>query len=109
MRDEKALQRLELEKPLRNWSLVREFNHRLALAKSEELMPKTEEDKRRLLHVGEYLSLLLWQMWNPTIKSMRALCKASRLKRVQKELCGRPVSLGSFSEMQAVIDPALLE
>lgn len=96
-------------KALRNWSLVREFNERLSREKSEELVPRTEEDKRRWLHVGEYLSLLLWQMWNPAIKSMRALCKASHLERVQKELCGRPVSLGSFSEMQAVIDPALLE
>lgn len=109
MKEEKILQNLELEKSLRNWSLVREFNNRLAREKSEELVPKTEEDKRRLLHQGEYLSLLLWQMWNPAIKSMRALCEATHLPRVQQELCGRPVSLGSFSEMQAVIDPALLE
>jgi hypothetical protein len=109
MKEEKILQNSELEKSLRHWNLVRELNTRLAKEKTEELMPKTEEDKRRQLHVGEYLSLLLFEMWNPAIKSMRALCKASRLDRIQKEICHAPVSLGSFSEMQAVIDPALLE
>lgn len=40
---------------------------------------------------------------------MRALCAASDLKRMQSDVCGRPVSLGSFSEAQAVVDPGLLE
>lgn len=97
------------EKALRNWSLVCEFNRRLSEKKTEELVPKSEEDKRRLLHQSEYLSLLLFQMWNPVIRSMRALCAATHLPRVQQELCGSPVSLGSFSEMQTLIDPALLE
>ena len=40
---------------------------------------------------------------------MRGLCAASRLQRVQEEICSAPVSLGSFSEAQAVVDPALLQ
>ena len=40
---------------------------------------------------------------------MRVLCAASRIERVQREVCGRTVSLGSFSEAQAVFDPQLLE
>ena len=39
---------------------------------------------------------------------MRGLCAASRLSRVQQQVCSGGVSLGSFSEAQAVIDPALL-
>lgn len=39
---------------------------------------------------------------------MRGLCAASHLARVQQEVCARPVSLGSFSEAQALLDPALL-
>ena len=39
---------------------------------------------------------------------MRALCQASHLERVQEEICGRSVSLGSFSAMQHVLDPGLL-
>src|SRR2546421_12092879 len=40
---------------------------------------------------------------------MRGLCAASRLQRVQKQVCSAPVSLGSFSEAQAVVEPALLQ
>ena len=39
---------------------------------------------------------------------MRGLCAASHLRRVQEEVCQRPVSLGSFSEAQGVFDPELL-
>jgi hypothetical protein len=53
MRKEKNVPNIELEKSLRNWSLVRDFNERLSREKNEELVPKTEEDKRRLLHQGE--------------------------------------------------------
>ena len=40
---------------------------------------------------------------------MRGLCAASHLPRLQSEVCARPVSLGSFSEAQAVVDTGLLE
>ena len=40
---------------------------------------------------------------------MRGLCAASHLPRLQSEVCGRAVSLGSFSEAQAVVDTRLLE
>ena len=40
---------------------------------------------------------------------MRGLCAASHLPGLQSEVCGRAVSLGSFSEAQAVVDPRLLE
>ena len=40
---------------------------------------------------------------------MRGLCAASHLKRVQKDVSSRPVSLGSFSEAQGVFDPELLK
>lgn len=47
-------------------------------------------------------------MLNPVIKTMRALCAASHFERMQAEVCNGPVSLGSFSEMQEVVDPELL-
>jgi hypothetical protein len=56
----------------------------------------------------EYLSLFLMGLLNPVVRTMRGGCAASRLQRVQEEICRRPVSLGSFSEAQAVLDPALL-
>jgi hypothetical protein len=39
---------------------------------------------------------------------MRGLCAASHLPRLQGEVCGGAVSLGSFSEAQAVVDTGLL-
>ena len=40
---------------------------------------------------------------------MRGLCAASRLQRVQQEICSAEVSLRTFSEAQSVVDPALLQ
>src|ERR1043165_4066969 len=39
---------------------------------------------------------------------MRGLCVASHQQRVQRDVCARPISLGTFSEAQAVVEPALL-
>ena len=45
---------------------------------------------------------------NPVLKSARALCTASSLKRVQRETGGPAVSRPSFSARQQVVEPALL-
>jgi hypothetical protein len=57
----------------------------------------------------QYLGLRLFGLLNPVVESMRGLCAASHLQRVQEDISDRPVSLGSFSEAQAVIDPELLQ
>jgi len=66
-------------------------------------------DCKRRMELGDYLSLFLFGLINPAVRTMRGLCSASALERVQKEVCARPVSLGSFSEAQAVVDFGLLE
>ena len=71
-------------------------------------LPSTFADTARDLTISNYLSLFLFGLFNPVVESMRALCQASHLERVQREICGRPVSLGSFSDMQHVLDPGLL-
>jgi len=53
--------------------------------------------------------LFLFGLLNPVVRTMRGLCQSSKLPRVQTEICRRAVSLGSFSEAQHVLDPALLE
>lgn len=98
------------EKKLSSWKLLDDFRQRLA--KTRAAMPPPP-DKRpggpeRLLLEENYFSLILFGLFNPIIKTMRGLCAASHLKRVQEEVCARPVSLGSFSEAQAVFDPELL-
>jgi len=100
------------EQDLSRWKLIEDFQARLARAaqaRPKDAVPRTESDPRRLLAAQDYLSLLLFGLFNPVVESMRGLCAASRLGRVQREVSSHRVSLGSFSEAQAVIDPALLE
>jgi len=100
------------EQDLSRWKLIEDFQARLARAaqtRPKGEVPRTESDPRRLLGAQDYLSLLLFGLFNPVVESMRGLCAASRLGRVQREVSSHRVSLGSFSEAQAVIDPVLLE
>lgn len=100
------------EQDLSRWKLIEDFQARLVRAaqtRPPSEVPRTESDPRRLLAAEDYLSLLLFGLFNPVVESMRGLCAASRLGRVQREVSSHRVSLGSFSEAQAVIDPVLLE
>jgi hypothetical protein len=97
------------ESELSNWKLLREFRERLAQAQAQMGVHPSFEDPARLLMMGDYLSLYLFGLLNPVVRTMRALCGASELKRVQEEVCGGHVSLGSFSEAQHLVAPELLE
>jgi len=62
----------------------------------------------RRLHMDQYCSLVLLFMFNPCVRSLRALQQASELANVQRKLrCGR-ASLGSLSEATDVFDPERL-
>jgi hypothetical protein len=58
----------------------------------------------RLLHMDQYISLLLLYMFNPLCTSLRSLQQASELKKVQKKLGVPRASLGSLSEAATVFD-----
>lgn len=94
---------------LRNWRFIAQFQDVLKLVLKDQSLPPSFADPARLLGISEYLSLFLFGLFNPCVRTMRGLCQASRLERVQKEVCQRGVSLGSFSETQHLLDPALLE
>src|ERR1700731_3812753 len=96
------------ERDLCRWRLVEDFKKRLRQAAGTVPLHPSWSHPERLLHYSDYLSLFLLGVLNPVVRTMRGLCSLSRLKRVQQEICSRPVSLGSFSEAQAVLDPALL-
>lgn len=96
------------ERDLSRWRLVEDFQDRLNQATPPQELPATWSDPQRQCSHADYLSLFLLGLLNPVVRTMRGLCEASRLTRVQDEVCTRPVSLGSFSEAQAVVEPALL-
>jgi len=58
----------------------------------------------RLLHMDQYVCLLLLYMFNPLCSSLRALQQARELKKVQKKLGVPRASLGSLSEAATVFD-----
>lgn len=93
---------------LGQWRLLDAFRQELAPLMRGEA-GGTWLDSGRQLELGQYLSLFLFALLNPVLATTRALCSASHLARVQQELCGRPVSLGSFSEAQHLVDPVWLE
>lgn len=96
-------------KSLRGWKLLADFKEMLALAAQESTPHSTWADPNRTLAVADYLSLFLFGLLNPVVRSMRGLCGASHLPRVQEDICGHTVSLDSFSSAQHVLDPGLLE
>lgn len=98
------------EKKLSSWKLLDDFRRRLAsVLAAVPLREKRPGGPQRLLLEKDYFSLILFGLFNPILDSMRGLCAASHLNRVQEDVCARPVSLGSFSEAQGVFDPDLLK
>jgi hypothetical protein len=98
------------EKDLKQWRLVERFQTALAAEVAQRGGPAgTWAEPARQLALAEYLSLFLFGLFNPVVETMRGVCAASQFERVQREVCGRAVSLGSFSEAQAVVDPGLLQ
>ena len=96
------------ERELRGFRLLQRFQ--TVLARVREQVPRTKRELHglRVHQAEEYLSLFLLAMFNPVLGSMRALCQASRLGRVQEQCQAQVVSLSRFSEAQAVFDPELL-
>jgi len=58
----------------------------------------------RILHMDQYVSLLLLYLFNPICTSLRSLQQASELKKVQRKLGVPRASLGSLSEAATVFD-----
>jgi hypothetical protein len=97
------------EKDFRQWKLLRDFRARLAQAAQGQAPHPSWQNTNRKLQQFDYLSLFLFGLVNPSVQTMRALCAASHLQRLQEEVGVRPTSLGAFSEAQHVLDPRLLE
>ena len=98
------------QEDLRQWRLIEAFIDQLDRLGPSVPADSSWKDPARALKLPHYLGLFLFALVNPALATTRALCAASRLDRVQRELCGgQSVSLGSFSEAQHLCDPAWLE
>jgi hypothetical protein len=97
------------EEDLRGFRLLKHFQSVLERVESRfPAHPTFSDSRRRRLEVSNYLGLFLFGLFNPVIDSLRGLCAATKLESLQG-ISGGEVSLGSFSEAQHVLDPALLE
>jgi hypothetical protein len=63
----------------------------------------------RTLHFDHYCALVLLYLFNPVVRSLRALQQASELVQVQEKLGCARAALGSLSEASRVFDPDLLQ
>ena len=93
---------------LKNWRLLEQFRARLKPFVDAAPVTGTEADARRKLFADDYFCLMLFGLFNPALKSMRALCHASARFEKMREVCSRPVSQASFSEAQHIFDPEIL-
>src|SRR5437868_4052977 len=79
------------------------------LARLHEFGCARDRAGNRQLHFDQYCMLVLLALFNPVVRSLRAIQQASTLRKVQKRLGCPRTSLGSLSEAAAVFDPARLE
>jgi len=96
------------EKKLQCWKLIDVFGNALDKASKKHAPGKSETNGNRLLKSEDYFKAILFTAFNPVVDTMRGICHASKLKKVQERVCSRKISLGSFSEAQQAFDPELL-
>jgi DDE family transposase len=96
------------ESDLHSWKLLRQFRERLRPHLTGAAQTPTEQDPRCQLLAEDYFCLLLFGLFNPALRSMRALCHASSRLAKMREVCSRPMTTTSFSEGQHLFEPEIL-
>jgi hypothetical protein len=79
------------------------------LARLHEVGCERDKAGNRTLHFDQYCLLVLLFLFNPVIRSLRAIEQASQLRKVQRKLGCQRASLGSLSEATDVFQPARLK
>jgi hypothetical protein len=79
------------------------------LARLHEVGCKRDKAGNRTLHFDQYTMLLLLFLFNPVVRSLRAIQQASELRKVQRKLGCKRASLGSLSEATDVFQPERLK
>lgn len=78
------------------------------LERLHPLGTQRDRARNRKFFFDHYASLVLLLFFNPVLSSLRALQRASKLKKVQEKLSCARVSLGSLSEAARVFDATAL-
>jgi hypothetical protein len=90
------------ERQLQGWRFIERFLEVLNRVRAGLPLSAREQHGLRELHAEPYLGLFLFGLFNPIVDSMRGLCRASELPRVQAEISHGVVALSRFSEAQHV-------
>jgi hypothetical protein len=97
------------EQDLRHWKLLADFRACLAPLLEAAPLDASWAHPRRRLQCADYLCLFLFALVNPVVRTLRGVSSATQLARVQEEVAPHYASLGSLSEAQHLLEPALLE
>jgi Transposase DDE domain len=79
------------------------------LARLHEVGCQRDKAGNRKLHYDQYCMLVLLFLFNPVVRSLRAIEQASELRKVQRKLGCQRASLGSLSEATDVFQPERLK
>jgi hypothetical protein len=79
------------------------------LARLHEVGCQRDKAGNRKLHYDQYCMLVLLFLFNPVVRSLRAIEQASELRKVQCKLGCQRASLGSLSEATDVFQPERLK
>ncbi len=79
------------------------------LERLHEVGCQRDKAGNRKLHMDEYCMLVLLFLFNPVVRSLRAIQQASELRKVQRKLGCLRASLGSLSEATDVFEPERLK
>src|SRR5215472_1382476 len=79
------------------------------LARLHEVGCQRDKAGNRKLHCDQYCLLVLLFLFNPAIRSLRAIEQASELRKVQRRLGCQRAALGSLSEATDVFEPQRLQ
>ena len=74
------------------------------LGRLHEVGCQRDKAGNRQLHMDEYCMLVLLFLFNPVVRSLRAIQQASELRKVQRKLGCLRASLGSLSEATEVFE-----
>jgi len=96
------------ESDLRNWQLLARFRKSLQPHLEAAVKSPTQQDPRCKVLAEDYFCLLLFGLFNPALKSMRALCHASARFKKMRPVCSRPLATTCFSEAHLVLKTQIM-